>query len=202
MQGSEKISDCKWLASLVVAAYSEERYDLGEALARLCGKAHRMELAAAPALPVDPAIYQTVPKPDPEPQHEPRHVQALVQAIERDPQERPVEWCEDCNMMIRWSIRTQEWVHINAGGQWVTSPVPAHVGRPPAAVNESNAPAEETPTAVTPSGRCTYPGPGGTECHGVVYWTAAAAGLPAGWVHMDPSINGHEPVSNRPDPTR
>jgi hypothetical protein len=58
----DRTPDSGWLASLVVVAYSEQRYDLGEALARLCGQAHRMESAAAmvPAVPVvvGPEVYQ------------------------------------------------------------------------------------------------------------------------------------------------
>lgn len=198
---SEKISDSKWLASLVVAAYTEERYELGEALARLCGQAHRMERAAAPAPGGAGGFTEATWRPvDPE-SHEPKHVQELVRTHERP---ATTEGCQTCGVAIDWSIGTQRWVHINGEGQWVTSPLPAHDGVPALAVNESNAPApaEEAPTAVVPSGRCIAPMSGGAECHGVIYWTVAAAGLPAGWVHLDPSINRHDPVPNRPDPTR
>lgn len=67
----EKIPDSEWLASMVAAAYTDGRYDLGEALARLCGQAHRMEQAQLPILP-------------PEPAPEPLHVHELVRQHERD----------------------------------------------------------------------------------------------------------------------
>lgn len=117
----EKIPDSQWLASMVVAAYSEERYDLGLALARLQCQAVRMErdVALAPAVPVtvvDPEVY------------EPTHVQKREQVTG---QELPIDVCQDCGMEIGWWIKGQEWTHIR-DGQAVTSPLPPHVGRPAA----------------------------------------------------------------------
>jgi hypothetical protein len=184
---------------MVVAAYSEERYDLGEALARLCGQASRMEkYPKLAAVPVDPAVYEVAPAP----RHEPQHVQELAQRHEPEAP-LPTDGCSDCGGTIRWSMVLQEWTHIDDRGRSIT-PTWAHKGRPAEAVNESNAPApEEAGTLVVPSGRCVaHVARNGGECHGVIYWAAPTAGLPAMWLHFDPAITDHAVVPNRPDPTK
>jgi hypothetical protein len=50
----ERMPDSEWLAPMVVAAFSEQRYELGLALARLCAQAARMEGGAEPVQPAAP----------------------------------------------------------------------------------------------------------------------------------------------------
>lgn len=190
---TDKIPDSEWLASMVVAAFTEQRYELGEALARLCGRAVRMEQAGAlAAAPLDPAVYAALPKPE--------HVLKLVQTHEA---QADTELCQEdgCATPIRWSRVHLHWYHINSEGKAVAPWFP-HDGKPPAAVNESNAPDD---TLVTPSARCiakVYTPSGTDECHGVLYWATSATG-PAipGWLHLDRNIDGHIPVANVPDPS-
>lgn len=54
-QDSTKIPDSHWLAPIVVAAFTEERYELGAALARLCVQAYRVERDSAP-MPARPEV--------------------------------------------------------------------------------------------------------------------------------------------------
>lgn len=169
---------------MVVAAYNEKRYDLGEALARLCGQASRMEKAAAIAdAPVDPAIYDRL--------REPRHVQELAQEHAPTPIDpRPNVRCT-CTAVGSLDPSDHGGECQKFGRGWETldvlQPAPA---------------TDEAPTLVTPSGRCVARvGPGGQECHGVVYWEEEIPGvMAAGWAHFDPGISGHNPVANRPNP--
>lgn len=212
-----KIPDSEWLASMVVSAYQDQRYDLGEALARLCGQAVRMERSngATPVTAVavvGPLVY--------EPGHAmctdcaTRHPAGLCPGdtdpfpdIPNDsPGWAPGEYehrligppdpCQYCGAGIRWSAKLQEWTHINSEGSPVASPLPAHVGRPPGAINESNAqPVQEAPTRVVPSARCramVSDAGGISECHEVLYWTEQT-----GWVHLN-QADDHQAEPDRP----
>ena len=188
----EKIPDSQWLASMVAAAYSEQRYELGEALARLCGQAYRMERSRQLSdEPVDPKVYASL--------REHTRVQPTVQPAAPAP-----DSCVICGVGIKWSQLHQHWFHVNGEGGAVTSPLPAHEARPTTR-NESNAPpvTGDAPTLVTPSAVCiaqvSHNGHTTQECHGVLYWDTQE-GMPAGWMHLNSDLDGHVPVANRPNP--
>lgn len=187
---NERISDSKWLASMVVAAYTEERYDLGEALARLCGQAHRMERdrAILPA-PVPASVYSPAHVQKPEQKHVCRYASDFDSV------------CETCG-----EIRLLDSYICPVCGQGHHPSTPCPSRRyldPDGGSNNVGEPAEEAPTRVTPSGRCIAQVGrvgGRMECHGVLYWHQYPDGV-QGWVHIDPAAGGdHEPMSNRADP--
>lgn len=94
----EGIPDSEWLASMVVAAYTEKRYELGAALARLCVQATRMERSRPAPAPesawhvVDglPVRADQVPVYAPEHQHVQDAEQTREQeALQPAPEEAP-----------------------------------------------------------------------------------------------------------------
>lgn len=167
----EKIPDSVWLASMVVAAYGEERYDLGLALARLQLQAVRIEQAAAPVV-LPASVYE----PEPEYRQEPLGVPYCGWVWMEGAWHWGPEVVTAASVYKRCAFQLgHEGVHEIAPAAPVTAP-------------------QEAPTLVTPSARCIamVRNEGGErECHGVLYWAGNA-----GWVHMDGG-GGHDPIPDR-----
>ncbi len=216
----EKIPDSKWIASLVCAAFEEGRYELGQALARLCGQALWMEReresALLPAVPVVAASVYT-------PEH--RHVQAP------EPAAPACGWVfADGVWVTGWSNGGHGYpCHYQLGHEGghdagvASEPAAADDGEPPVMTYSNclhrpehvlyaepcphgchvpRVAVEDTPTAVTPSARCVYQSATGKECHGVLYWADSLAApegtYQGGWVHLDGNYRDHDPVADRP----
>lgn len=210
---NDKIPDSHWVASMVVAAFTEERYELGAALARLCVQAERMERDSAPMpapVIVPPEVY------------EPTHMQTHLHTHDApcrheghpntphlcmtggvplspaafEPKEKPSQCCGQSNHRHDHHPDTM----------WCCA---REVGKPLASDEAGQAmlaesPAELAATAVNPvipSTRCIalIGAPGGQrECHGVLYWSepqdhGGGVWTAAGWEHLD-GIHDHAPI--------
>lgn len=132
-----RLSDSAWLAPMVAQAFSEGRYELGAALARLTVQAERMEKAAAPAVgSASLPIYEDVNRTGTVYAHQ--HVQTPGEGAHDDaPKELPqaatlptegqklptvpTARCialvggngSECHGVIYWVVASQQWTHLD-----------------------------------------------------------------------------------------
>lgn len=166
---------------MVVVAFTEHRYELGAALARLCVQAQRVERDSAPMVAPAPVPYaDAAGRPN-----YPAPVPAEVYTTTITPASLDPDECfNSYGSKVPWG--DPSCARIEHGDP--------HKPAPEAAP----APAENDVTALTPvvpSTRCIamVGGPGRErECHQVLIWREGDAATLAGWEHYD-GFTGHAP---------